>query len=222
MANKRLSELDTQGLQGGTEFYVQYDGVEGSTTFNDIVDDHGHDLGDITDAAGYVRMSDAERVKLAGIESGASNVPIGALLPFAGASAPTDYVICDGQELAEATYPVLFALIGTTYNTGGETTNYFRVPDMKGRVPIGSGLGSATDATSRSLGEVDGAETHQLTVDELASHRHSMGADDDAGISTGDNTISGGDIFYTDYTGGDVAHNNMQPYLTLNYIIRVL
>lgn len=64
-------------------------------------------------------------------------LPAGTVLDFAGATAPTGYILCTGQILSSATYPDLFAAIGTQYNLGGEAAGQFRVPDLRGRVVAG-------------------------------------------------------------------------------------
>ncbi len=101
-----------------------------------------------------------------------------------GPSIPVGWLLCDGQDYDPAVYPDLFAAIGTTYNTGGETPGWFRVPDMRGRVPSGMDDFSTEYTTSFGpggnvaagaadvLGGVFGADTHQLSEAELASHDH--------------------------------------------------
>lgn len=103
------------------------------------------------------------------------------------------------------------------------------MPDGRGRAIIGTGTGSGL--TARTHGDTDGAETHTLTEAELASHRHSVYSINTTGAS-GRNIVSttvgnspsyadniGGPSFLND-TGSDNAHNNMQPWLALNYIIK--
>ena len=68
-----------------------------------------------------------------------AGIPTGTVSAFAGSTAPTGYVLCDGSEYSETTKAALFAVISTTYNTGGETANHFRVPDLRGRVVAGLG-----------------------------------------------------------------------------------
>ena len=147
----------------------------------------------------------------------------------------------DGSEYSESTESSLFAVIGSTYNTGGETANHFRVPDLRGRVVAGMGgsLLSGTDA----LADTGGASTHTLTTSEMPSHSHqSFNSGSGSTASTNLNSSSApyqssvgnfGDFAYdmhnsggdatvgkTSSTGGDQAHNNVQPTIILNYIIK--
>jgi len=155
--------------------------------------------------------------------------PSGAVIPFAGSSAPVGWLLCDGTTLtlggADEIYEDLFNVIGTTY--GGTGSSDFKVPNMQGRIPIGVGTGDASDATAHTLGEKEGTETHTLTEAEMPSHRHDLPRYANA-VQGGSNTIEygRGSSSYvgdnlTDETGGDEAHNNLQPSLALNYIIKI-
>lgn len=91
-------------------------------------------------------------------------VPAGAMLPFAGQSAPQGWLLCDGSQYPKAEFTALAALLGNTYGGTGEM---FAVPDCRDRTLIGR---SAT----RALGATGGAETHVLTIAELANHGHPL------------------------------------------------
>ena len=147
-------------------------------------------------------------------------VPTGTVSAFAGSAAPTGYVLCDGSEYDQTVQADLFAVVGSTYNTGGETANHFRVPDLQGRVVAGMGgsLLSGTDA----LGDTGGAATHTLTEAEMPSHTHTETRNNPAGITGGGNpgVDSGVITANTGSAGGDQAHNNVQPTMILNYIIK--
>ena len=151
-----------------------------------------------------------------------SGAPTGTVSAFAGSSAPTGYLLCDGSEYSESTEAALFAVIGSTYNTGGETANHFRVPDLRGRVVAGMGgsLLSGTDA----IADTGGAKDHTLTINEIPSHDHGGGA-----VGTGflGDVAGGGGRTHPSGNGGNVssvgldqAHNNVQPTIILNYIIK--
>jgi microcystin-dependent protein len=91
--------------------------------------------------------------------------PIGMISPFAGSTAPTGWLMCNGQAVSRTTYSALFSLIGTTYGTGDNTTT-FNIPDLMGRTPIGVGSGSGL--STRLLGDKVGAESlpaHVHTID---------------------------------------------------------
>lgn len=141
----------------------------------------------------------------------------GVIKQYAGVTAPSGYFICDGTAKSRTTYAGLFAVIGTIYGIGDGTTT-FNIPDLRTRVAAGYSSG---DDTFGTLGNSGGEKKHQLTVDELASHNHSVGV----GINTNagnlaQQTNNNNNSFSTGSTGGDVPHNNLQPYLTLNQIIK--
>jgi len=169
--------------------------------------------------ASATSLATSESIK-AYVDSNAG-IPTGTVSAFAGSTAPTGYVLCDGSEYSETTEAALFAVLGSTYNTGGETANHFRVPDLRGRVVAGMGgsLLSGTDA----LADTGGASTHTLTENEMPSHSHGIGGiANDMNIGTSSFRLSPAatSIGDTKETGGDQAHNNVQPTIILNYIIK--
>lgn len=100
---------------------------------------------------------------------GGGDTPSGAILAWPTATAPTGWLICDGQALSTTTYADLFAVVGYTYGGSGST---FNLPNMKGRVPVG--LDSAQTEFD-ALGETGGAKTHTLTSSEMPGHTHGVG-----------------------------------------------
>jgi microcystin-dependent protein len=100
---------------------------------------------------------------------GGGSVPVGTMLMFAGAAAPTSYLICDGASLLRADYPELFTAIGTVFGAADGT--HFNLPNFDGRVPIGVGT-LAPD--TYALGAVGGEARHVLTTAELATHAHTI------------------------------------------------
>jgi microcystin-dependent protein len=120
--------------------------------------------------------------KLVGSLAPPAAVPTGTVLPWAGASLPAggDYVWCDGAQYDPAVEVALFAVLGTNYNTGGETPGWFRTPDLRGRAPFGmddfgGGEGDAARITAPdALGTSGGADLHQLVTGELPSHSHTI------------------------------------------------
>jgi microcystin-dependent protein len=93
---------------------------------------------------------------------------IAQIIMFAGNFAPRNWAFCSGQILSIAQNTALFSLLGTTYGGNGQTT--FALPDLRGRVPVGTGQGPGL--ANVVLGEVSGAPTHTLTINEMPSHNH--------------------------------------------------
>jgi microcystin-dependent protein len=153
--------------------------------------------------------------------------PTGSVTAFAGSTAPTNWLLCNGTTVSRTTYAALFAVCGTTYNTGGEAGTDFRLPNLLGRVPVGRDAGQTEFDT---LGETGGAKTVSLTEAQMPAHSHTV--TDSGGFTPSAINISvggGGQGFYgrgasqvlfTDSKGSGTAHNNLQPYLVLNYIIK--
>ena len=160
-------------------------------------------------------------------------MPTGALMPYAGTSAPTGFLLCYGQAISRSTYADLFSAISTTYGTG-DGSSTFNLPDLRGRVVAGqddmggSSADRLTDQTGGlngdTLGDTGGSETHTLTTAQMPAHTHTVAAQQQVG---GDSTNRGGSgqlgaaaTITSSSTGGDSAHNNVQPTIILNYIIR--
>lgn len=158
-----------------------------------------------------------------------TNTPVGCINLYAGSTAPTGWLICDGSAVSRTTYANLFSVIGTTYGAGDGSTT-FNVPNLKGKVPVGLDL---NDTDFDTLGETGGEKTHTLIPDEMPSHRHNLSANytantahghyqNDSYVATGIPPGQAGGTAGTPYmtnAGGDGAHNNLQPYIVMNYII---
>lgn len=165
----------------------------------------------------------------AGIQALLTNVPVGATIPYSGTSAPTGWLLCDGAAISRTTYSALFAVIGTTYGVGDGSTT-FNIPDLRGRVVAGQddmGGTSADRLTNQTggldgdtLGATGGSETHTLTEAQMPAHTHTYFKHTTTGGGAGASLNQGGNSnTATGATGGDGAHNNVQPTIILNYII---
>lgn len=138
---------------------------------------------------------------------------------------PTGWLLCDGTAISRTIYSALFALIGESYGAGDESTT-FNLPDLRGRTPIGAGTG--TDLSPRLLGDAIGAETHQLTIAEMPAHDHSLRLRDSQSannlsiVRAGNADPVAVNAGAVGNRGGDTPHNNMQPSLVANFIIKVL
>jgi microcystin-dependent protein len=158
--------------------------------------------------------------------------PTGALMPYAGTTAPSGWLMCDGQAVSRTTYATLFTVISTAYGVGDGSTT-FNVPDLRGRFALGKDNMGGTSANrvtasqADNLGQGSGAETHTLSTAEMPSHGHGLytagsgtsGSPHNVGGSSYGNGGSQGGMS-TLPAGSGSAHNNMPPYQTFNYIIK--
>ncbi|MBI5925052.1 MAG: phage tail protein [Aquabacterium sp.] len=155
---------------------------------------------------------------------------LGEIRPTAFAFAPKGWALCNGQLLPIAQNQALFAILGTTY--GGDGRTNFALPDLRGRSP-------AHTANTLPLGARVGEEAHTLTVNEIPPHTHGLqGASDLANNAAPVGNLpaakgrGGKDIYAAGSSplqpmspqavapaGGSQPHNNMQPYLAINFII---
>jgi microcystin-dependent protein len=150
--------------------------------------------------------------------------PVGSMMMYAGYFAPTGWLICDGQVYNRTDYPDLSAVIG--YNFGGTATT-FNVPDMRRRAPVGAG-GTPIGPLGVALGNTGGEEMHTLSILEMPTHNHNVlnlawaynsGANDQP-FTFWDNGGSSRGYFNTDNAGGNQPHNNIQPSIIVNFIIK--
>lgn len=163
---------------------------------------------------------------------------LGEIRLFAGTYAPNGWLLCEGQMLPLQRYTALFSIIGVTY--GGNGTTMFALPDLRGAAPLGQGQGPGL--TQRSLGDSGGAAAVTLEQDQMPAHNHLA-----AGVAANGNSNSPAGAVWAQHAtatrppvpsmlyaakgdapispaalqpaGQGVAHNNMQPYLPLRFII---
>jgi len=145
---------------------------------------------------------------------------VGMIVPAARSTQPNDsWLPCDGTAYQIEQYPALYNAIGDTFGDDGAGT--FRVPDMRGRVPIAAGQGSGL--TNRSLAAVGGEETHQLTTGEMPAHTHAityavLSGGSQSGFQLVSNGIGSGTAA-SGSTGSNTAHNTMPPFIALTFFI---
>src|SRR6266478_5388076 len=159
---------------------------------------------------------------------------VGEIRMFAGNFAPAGWMFCEGQLLPISENEVLFQLIGTTYGGDGQST--FALPDLRGRVPVHMGQGSGL--SNYQLAEMIGVETVTLTTAQLGTHSHpalcssgggtpgsdpanSIWGPSDATVyaNAGPTGFMGTPAIFTAPIGGSQPHDNMIPFLCVNYII---
>jgi microcystin-dependent protein len=148
---------------------------------------------------------------------GTPGIPSGTIAMFGGASAPTNWLLCDGSAVSRTTYASLFTAISTTYGVGNGTTT-FNVPNFKGAVPVGYDV---SQTEFNALAKTGGEKTHTLITAEMPSHTHTIPSASSftSGAAGGISTTGSGTN--TGSAGGDGAHNNLQPYLTVNFVIAI-
>ncbi|MEL7059703.1 MAG: tail fiber protein [Acidobacteriota bacterium] len=152
---------------------------------------------------------------------------------FAGNFAPRGWAFCNGQLLPISQNTALFSLIGTTYGGDGRTTT--ALPNLKGRAPMHPGRGPGL--TSRRLGQRGGVEMVTLSEAQMPSHTHGLIGSGEDGASTNPARQyigAGNDMFRAPSNlasmadasmpsaGGSQAHNNLQPFLVLTFIIALV
>ncbi len=144
-------------------------------------------------------------------------MPTGMVVPYAGAVAPDGWLLCQGQAVSRTTYAQLFSVIGTTYGSGDGSTT-FNLPDMRGRVAVGS------DA---NLGAAAGVQSVSLTAAQNGPHNHTTLIDykNLMGTQEGSNSFQvrqePAGAVTTGSSGNGAAHENRQPSLYLNQIIKI-
>jgi len=158
---------------------------------------------------------------------------IGEIRMFSGNFAPAGWAMCNGQLIPIAQNTALFSILGTTYGGNGKTN--FALPDLRQRMPLHAGTGPGL--TPRDLGEQGGEASTTLTALQMPSHSHGMSAANaTASVQSPANALLAKPVTvsapYHDAAavapspagplgnaGGSSPHNNLQPYLVVNFII---
>lgn len=205
----------TSGLTEGAAFEVLTGG--GTVPADSMV------IGFVTVPASASSIAPANIVNSAPSYSNVTRMA-GEIIMWALLTIPRGWLPCDGAAISRTTYAGLFALLGTYYGVGDGSTT-FNIPNMSGRFALGAGAGAGL--TARSLGDkVGGEETHIMQINEMPNHSHfgrvsiNVSATDGTLAHMGDLTGGVQDTQVTTKVGGDAPHNNMPPFLAVNYIIK--
>lgn len=177
----------------------------------------------------YFKNSNNQWKKILNQPSG-DTLPIGSIAQFGGTTAPTNWLICNGQAVSRETYSELFAVIGTTYGDGNGSTT-FNLPDFSSRSPMGIGEGTdGTNTETTTLGQEKGEYKHQLIESELPEHTHKIyefntnnagsWTYNDIAVVQGTAQGAGASLQKTSKTGENGAHNTIHPVLGVNFIIK--
>jgi microcystin-dependent protein len=237
--NRIINCADPSGNQDvATKSYV--DGLSGSVSNEYLKRDGSNamlsdlDMGSyrVTNSAAPTSSSDAvTKGWMDGQLQGIGTAPSGSIAFYAGVNTPSGWLACDGTAYAQNSFPLLYSVLGTTYNTTA-SGNQFNVPDMRGRYLAGldDSAGVLTRATLDALGETDGEEYVTLITSELPLHDHTYtdkyALYDGSGTDTGPagstsgyyiNTVTNST---TATTGSSTPHENCPPTMALNVMIK--
>lgn len=173
-----------------------------------------------------IEMTERERIAVQNSNNrylqSLSYIAVGTIFPYAGKTCPEGFMVCDGSSLDVVEYAELFNVIGYSFGGSGD---YFKLPNMLGRMPVGL---DSSISDFNTVGKNGGQRSVKLTVAQLPRHQHDVRLNDagteqasgfDWKYSTTSRLYSGEDM--STYAGNNEAHENMPPYLVVNYIIKV-
>lgn len=146
------------------------------------------DLGDAANKANFLDNVTADINTFA---------PAGMIIPFGGTTAPSGYLACGGQTVGRSSYVSLFAAIGTAWNTGGENSATFRLPDLRGAFLRGTGNSSVANMANGN--DFAGPAVGSFEADQFQGHGHWLGRTNQANSST---TLENGAIYISGSSGG--------------------
>ena len=223
-------KFDDQAIRLGQVKKIAEDTKKTVATQAQTLGEHTSSIQDLrnktADIGGLLRRTDT---------GGAAILPPGVIAMYASDSVPAGWLLCMGDEVSRTTYSALFQVIGTQYGAGNGNTT-FNLPNMSMRFP----LGRSNQAGTNKVGATGGEVAHTLTVSEMPVHSHSLsdsgaahsfawGAAGTVGTdTTAHGGASDGNKLYTwqgpwnktQSAGSGMAHNNMPPYMVVNFIIK--
>jgi len=223
--------LDLKIYANGSHSFIDHDGdgelyIRARGTGEDMYIDAKDNLNLQTDSSTRLAINSSGQIAQDGVIGRIA--PTGVVLPFAGGSIPAGWLLCTGGAVSRTTYANLFSCIGTTYGVG-DGSSTFNVPDMQGRVPAGV---NTADSDFVSLNTTGGAATVTLALTDVPAHGHEIYGSTGGGATPYRKVVtsSGNNFTGTTYTvlsgaaemeqvGGGGSHNNLQPYISLYYII---
>lgn len=171
---------------------------------------------------GINKKTKARNVGTGGNVAG-DTLPVGSVIEWNSDIIPVNWLLCNGQEISRTDYADLFKILGTKYGQGDGSTT-FNLPNRKGNVAVGK---DENDEDFNELGKTGGEKEHTLTVAEMPSHNHEPTTNSAVMAKSGQNEMAqettGGrtyELLTIGKTGGSQPHNNLQPYIVSNFIIK--
>ena len=176
--------------------------IEGSSITLTTADNSGNEAVDVTIAYSGVT----------------SSVPAGAVVDYAGSSAPTGWLLCDGSAVSRSTYSALFTAISTNYGVGDGSTT-FNLPDYRGRVGVGKGTHVDVDALNDNDGVAVGSRTPNHTHT-TPNHSHNVTITDNSNAGSGGGNPTGAPGTYGTTNASPTTNAGTAPYVVVNKIIK--
>jgi microcystin-dependent protein len=176
VVSKTSTSLSVERGYGGTVAQAHSLGiaVEHATTAEDYDEANAHiTLTERDDHTQYLNASRHNALSHSTVLAAAAVAPVGAVIAWAGETAPTNWLLCDGSNVSRSTYSALFAVVGTNYGSG-DGTSTFSLPDLRGRLPLGADPSNirVPDVSARTRGGTGGLAKVTLTSAQMPSHTH--------------------------------------------------